>query len=74
MLSEKVFSFLSVCFYFFNFFKILFVRERERASKHKQGELQAEGQEEAGSQPSKDPDGGLDPRTPGLRPESKADA
>jgi len=39
-----------------------------------QTQVAAERQEEAGSQPSKDPDGGLDPRTLGPRPESKADA
>jgi len=32
---------------------------------HKQGEQQAEGEGEAGSPPSREPDVGLDPRTPG---------
>ena len=36
-------------------------RERE----HKQGKWQAEGKREAGSPQSREPDRGLDPRTPG---------
>jgi len=43
---------------------------RERA--HKQGERQAEG--EADSMLSREPNAGLDPRTPGSRPELKAEA
>ena len=46
----------------------------ERESTHKQAERQAEREEEAGSPPSKEPDAGLDPRTPGPRPEPKAAA
>jgi len=42
-----------------SFFKILFERE------HKQGEWQAEGEGEAGSPLNREPDVGLDPRTPG---------
>ena len=42
-------------------------------TEHKQGELQAEGEGEAGSLLSKDPDVGLNPRTLGSRPELKAD-
>jgi len=43
-------------------FIYLFVREKERVNKHRQGEWQAEA--EAGSPLSKEPDAGLDPRTP----------
>ena len=32
---------------------------------HKQGELQAEAEGEADSLPNREPDAGLDPRTPG---------
>ena len=43
----------------FKDFIYLFDRE------HKQGERQAEGEGEADSPPSREPDAGLDPRTPG---------
>ena len=45
-------------------FKILFIHERER-QRHRQKEKQA---------PCREPDMGLNPRTPGSRPELKADA
>ena len=41
---------------------------------HEQGEEQAEGEGEAGSPLSREPDVGLDSRTPGLSPEPKGDA
>ena len=43
------------------FIKILFIYLRE----HKQGEQPAEGEGEAGSPRSREPDAGLDPRIPG---------
>ena len=50
----------------FFFFKILFVHERHRErQRDRQREKQA---------PCGEPDGGLDPRTPGSRPELKAEA
>ena len=47
-------------------------REKERASK--QGELQAEGEGEAGSPLRREPNVGLDPRILRSWPEPKADA
>ena len=52
--------------FIFNFLKdfiYLFMRHRER-QRHRQKEKQA---------PCRKPDAGLDPRTPGLQPEPKAD-
>ena len=51
-------------------FIYLFVRESE----HRQTEWQAEAEGEAGSLLRKEPDVGLDSRTPGSRPEPKAAA
>ena len=45
------------------FFKIVFVWQSKRWRRHKQGEWQAEGEGEAGSLLSREPDVGLDPRT-----------
>ena len=54
-----LFSFIIL---FFNFFlKILFIYLTDRD--HKQAERQAEREGEAGSQLSREPDAGLDPRT-----------
>ena len=47
------------------------MHERKSEQAHKQGEQQAEG--EAGSWVSREPDVGLNPRTPGFCPEPKAD-
>ena len=48
------------------FFLTLFIHERERErQRHRQREKQA---------PCREPDAGLDPGTPGSRPELKADA
>ena len=47
------------------------MRERERENEHGQG---VEGDGEADTLLSRNPDAGLDPRTPGPRPEPKADA
>ena len=44
--------------------KGIYIFDRER--KHKQGEQQAEGEGEAGSPLNREPDMGLNPRTPGL--------
>ena len=52
-------------FFFFKDFTYLFDRERERKSVHKQGEQQAEGEEEPDAPLSKEPNMGLYPRTPG---------
>ena len=52
------------------FFRILFIYLTE----HKQAEWQVEGEGEAGSPISREPDKGLDPRTLGSRPEPKVDA
>ena len=41
------------------------MRDTERRQRHRQREKQA---------PCRDPNAGLDPRTPGSRPEPKADA
>ena len=52
----------------FSFFKILLICSSEphrKRQRHRQREKQA---------PYRDPDSGLDPRTPGSRPEPKADA
>ena len=40
-------------------------RERERERKNQQGEQQAEGEGEAGTLARREPDVGLNPRTPG---------
>ena len=53
----------------FVFFKILFIHERNT---EREAETQAEG--EAGSPLTKEPNAGLDPRTPGSHPELKTDA
>ena len=50
--SAQVFFFLKICIY---------VLERERESKHKQWLEGAEGEGEAGSLLSREPDPGLDP-------------
>ena len=51
-------------FLFFKDFIYFFMRDRER-QRHRQWEKQA---------PCREPDAGLDPETPGSRPEPKADA
>ena len=63
------------------FFKILFIHLRERMYVNGGREREraragggAEGEGEAGFPLSREPDMGLDPRTPGSRPEPKADA
>ena len=56
---------------FFAFLKILFIWQKERD--HKQGEQQAEGEEEAYSLFSRELDMGLYPRTQGSWPQAKAD-
>ena len=53
--------YLTLELFFLRFFIYLFVRESE----HRQTERQAEAEGEAGSLLSKEPDVGLDPRTPG---------
>ena len=56
---------LRSCFYFFKFF-FLFIRDAEREKqRHRQREKQA---------PCREPDAGLDPRTPGSCPGPKAGA
>ena len=51
---------------FFKDFIYLFIKERQRErQRHRQREKQA---------PCREPDVGLDPRTPGSQPELKADA
>ena len=57
LLSSTEFLFLLLCLRFY-----LFVRQRER--EHKQQELQADG--EADSPLSREPNAGLDPRTPKI--------
>ena len=52
--------------------KFIYLFERERAQAG--GAAEEEGEGEGDSPLSKDPDAGLDPRTPGSRPELKADA
>ena len=71
-LSMGIF-FLSLSFFLFFFldFINLFVRERERASTAGGA---AEGEGEAGSPLSKEPNARLDPRTLESGPEAKADA
>ena len=66
--------FFVVLFYFLIFLLLFFKRfylfiERERAQAW--GEVEGEG--EADSLLSREPDTGLDPRTPGSRPEPKVD-
>ena len=57
----------------FFFFKIIYLRERNRAHRHEQGgEAEAEG--EADSLLSREPDMGLNPGIPGSQPEPKAAA
>ena len=58
------FFFTLILFYFFRFYWLIHERHRERW-RHRQREKQA---------PCREPDAGLDPRTPGSRPELKADA
>ena len=66
-----LFSFTSRYFFFFKDFIYLFDRDRQPAREGTQaGGL---GEEEAGF-PVEEPDVGLDPGTPGSRPEQKADA
>ena len=70
-------SFPSHLYFFLIFKKILFIwhRERERECTRAQGgEVVGEGEGEAGSPRSRKPNVGLDPWTPGLWPEPKADA
>ena len=55
--------------YLFSRFYYLFERERERT--HKSG---GEGERPENSPLSREPNAGLDPRTPGLSSEPKADA
>ena len=54
-----------------SFLKKLFERENDRDSER---EYEWEGEGEVGSPVSREPNMGLDPRTPGLGPELKADA
>ena len=58
-------------FLFFKDFIYLFDRDRDsqQEREHKQGEWERKKQA-----PSEEPDAGLNPRTPGSRPELKADA
>uniref|UniRef100_A0A452VP07 Cystathionine beta-synthase n=1 Tax=Ursus maritimus TaxID=29073 RepID=A0A452VP07_URSMA len=58
-------------FGFFFFLKILFIYlfDSQREREHRQGEWERKKQV-----PAEEPDVGLDPRTPGSRPEPKADA
>ena len=53
-------------------FFFIYLTQRERASKHKQGEPQKEG--EVGSRMSRELDVRLDPRTLESQPEPKTDA
>ena len=57
---------------FIIFLKVFIYLFAER--EHKQGEQQAEGEEEAGSPLSREPNVGPDPRSMGSWPEPKADA
>jgi len=53
----------------------LFERKRDREHERAQAQVGGESREgEAGSPQSREPSIGLDPRTPGSRPEPKADA
>ena len=58
-------------FLFLCFLTILFIYLTERAQ---EGEQQTEGEVEAGSPLSREPNAGLDPRILKSRPEPKADA
>ena len=70
-LPPTSFSRFSISFFFP---KIFFIYLRERESVHKQGEQQAEGEGEAGSPLGREPNAGLDPRTPGSWPKQEAEA
>ena len=59
--------------FFEGFLKILFLYLKEGERCMSGGEA-AEGEEEAVSLPSREPDMGLHPKTPGSWPEPKADA
>ena len=77
-IAPKVWVDQSLTFSFF-FFKILFIYlrwgEREREREHISGGGRGtEGKGEAGSMLSREPNVGLDPRTPRSWPEPKADA
>ena len=61
---------LTFIYFFFNFYLFMIVTHRER-EREREAETQAEG--EAGSM-HREPDVGFDPRSPGSRPEPKADA
>ena len=63
MYEQKIWT----CVGFLKDFIYLFDRE------HKQGEQQAEGEGEAGFQRNREPDMGLNPKTPGPWPELKTD-
>jgi len=52
-------------------FKVLFIYSTERERVQAGGAVEGEG--EAGLPPSREPHAGLNPRTPGSRPELKAD-
>ena len=56
------------------FFKILFIYLTERQAVREGTQAGGVGEEEAGSQQSREPDVGLDPRTLGSHLELKADA
>ena len=63
---RKLLKEIPICFVFLRLY--LFMREthtRTQRQRHRQKEKQA---------PRREPDVGLDPRTPGSRPEPKADA
>ena len=64
-------TFIVFSLFFFKDFIYLFDRDRDsqREREHKQREWERKGQARSG----REPDAGLDPRTPGSRPEPKAD-
>ena len=67
--ADFVFYFILFIFYYFNFLRFyLFMRDTER-ERERQRHRQREKQD-----PCREPDVGLDPRSPGSHPELKADA
>ena len=57
-------SFIEILLFFFLGFYLFFYKRHRKRQRHKQREKQA---------PCREPDVGLDPKTPGLYPEPKAD-
>ena len=67
-------GFLKILFTYLFVYLFIGMRNRERLRVSTSRAVEAEAEGEAGSPRSREPDAGLDPRTPGSRPEPNADA